>query len=139
MTFATGFMNFSFQTVGVVANDNNSGLLGGIMTPPYGYHSPYKTLQESIHKQKTELEKVNSVIKEIERKKALAEKNRRIAGEIKSIKNKKVIQRLIKAEQQLFEEITRLLAVRAGIMQRIREEEALLIVLMMKRRRLRVA
>lgn len=133
--FTTGFMNYSFQTVGTGASNDN-GLLGGIMTPPYGYHSPHKKLQEAIRKQKTELQKVNSVIKETERKKALAALSLQAA---KDQKKKQAAMRLLQLEQDLFEEINRLLAVRVGIIQRIKEDEAILIILMMKRRRLRVA
>lgn len=131
---AGAFMDFAFQTVGTGSNDN--GLLGGIMTPPYGYHSPHKKLQESIAKQKSELQKVGSVLKEVERKRLVAEQSRIAAEQTKKIAATK---RLLQAEQDLFEEINRLLAVRAGIIQRIREDEAILIILMMKRRRLRVA
>lgn len=128
------FQSYAFQIAGNASNDN--GLLGGIMTPPYGYHSPHKKLEESIRKQKTELQKVDSVLKETERKKAVAAMSLQAA---KDQKKKQAAIRLLALENQLLEEINRLLAVRAGIMQRIREDEAILIILMMKRRRLRVA
>lgn len=131
--FTTGFMNYAFQTVGTGSNDN--GLLGGIMTGPYQYHSPYKKLEEKIRKEKTELAKVQSVIDEYTRKKELAAKNRVIAIELNK---KKAGLRLANLENEFLNEINRLLAVRAELMRRVRESEATLFILM-KRRRLRIA
>lgn len=132
--FATGFMNYAFQTVGTGSNDN--GLLGGIMTVPYGYQTPHKKLEESIRQQKTQLQKVDSVLAETERKKQLAAIS---LASAKEQKKKQAAIRLLALENQLLEEINRLLAVRVGIIQRIKEDEAILVILMMKRRRLRVA
>lgn len=130
------FMNFSFQTVGVGSNDNNNGLLGGIMTPPYGYRSPHKQLREKIRQEKSELQKVESVLKETTRKHQITAKNKLVAEQLEK---KKRALKLATLENEYLQEIKRLLAVRAELMRRVREDEAILIILMMKRRRLRAA
>lgn len=132
MTFATGFESFAFQTVG--SNDNKPSGFG--YKSPYAEYKEYEYQREKIRKHKSELEKLEAVLKETERKKALAEQSRLIAEQSKK---KAAIIRLLKLEQEFLNEITRLLAVRAMLMQRMLEDEAILIILMMKRRRLRVA
>ena len=129
----SAFQSYAFQINGKAANDND-GLLGG---KDYSYQTPYKKeLEAKIRKEKTELQKVDSVLAETERKKQLAALALLAAQEQKK---KQAALRLLKLEQEYLEEISRLLAVRAELIQRIREDEALLVIMMMKRRRLRVA
>lgn len=124
------FQRIAFQTNGNIANDN---LLGG---KDYSYFTPYQKQREKIRKERTELQKLDSVLKETERKKQLAALSLQTA---KEQKKKQAAIRLLKLENDLLEEINRLLAVRAELMRRIREDEAILVIMMMKRRRLRVA
>jgi len=130
--FATGFMNFSFQTAG---NDNQP--TGG--GKQEAWVTPYQLLQQQeyreklIRKEKTELEKLESVLAENRRKAELAARNKQIATERRA-------KALAKAEAEYLAEINRLLMVRAELMQRIKENESILVILMiMRRRRLRVA
>lgn len=128
--FATGFQSFAFQTVGA-ANDNLGG--GGNV---YHHHHPYEELKEKVRKERSALQKLESVLKETERKKELAAKNKIIA---KQNKSKQATIRLAALENEYLQEIIRLLAVRAELIQRIKEDEAILVIMMMKRRRLRAA
>lgn len=127
------FQSNGFQEAGTAANDN---LLGG---KDYSYVTPNQKHEheqrEKIKRQKSELEKLESVLKETQRKKEVAAKNKLLAAE-----ETKAAKRLQKIELELLEEINRLLILRAELIQRIREEEGVLIVLlMMKKRRLRAA
>ena len=131
------YQAYAYQTLtGNRAADNN--LLGGKDYPSrFSYVTPYSKYreaqyQEKIKRQKTELQKLDSVLEETQRKKELVAKNRAEA-------KKKAAIRLLELENQYLEEINRLLMVRAELIRRIREDEAILIIMMMKRRRLRVA
>lgn len=136
------FQAYAYQTIsGIPSNDN--GWLGGgdPKKDSYSYHSPnslYEQEQrEKIRKRKSELQKLESVLEENQRKKALAERSR---IEAQALKRKQAEERLIRFELELQKEINRLLAVRAELIRRVQEEEALLlIILMMRRRRLRAA
>lgn len=126
------YQAFAYQTVtGIRSVDQN--LLGG---KDFSYVTAYqkheKDQREKIRKEKFELQKVESVLQETERKKDLVARNRQSA-------NKAATLRLLKLENEYLEEINRLLAVRAELMKRIAEDETILIILMMKRRKLRVA
>ena len=88
--------------------------------------------RKQIATQKTELQKVVSVISEYERQRALAEESLKIAGE-------KAQARLLKAQNELIAEINRLLMVKAELMARIRrEEEQLILIAALRRRRFRI-
>lgn len=131
--FSSGFQSFAFQTAG---NDNRPTGNGGKQE---SYVTPYQLLQQQeyreklIRREKTELEKLESVLAENRRKAELAAKNKLLATERRAIA-------LAKAEAEYLAEINRLLMVRAELMQRIKENESILVILMiMRRRRLRVA
>ena len=134
----TAFQSYAFQVTGT---STPSILLGGKDYPnkkQFSYHTPYATerekkYNEKIRKDKTELQKLDSAVKEFERQKALATKNKVLA-------NKKLAAENLRLEIELANEINRLEQVRVLLMQRIRQnEDALIVLLMMKRRRLRVA
>lgn len=124
------YQAFAYQTItGNPANDN--GWLGG---KAYGYVTPYKkyaaeeSQREKIAQEKSELDKLESVLKEAERKKQLAAQNRLIANERRALE-------LAALELEYLNEINRLLMVRGELIRRIKEDEAILIILMVKRRR----
>lgn len=125
------FQTFAFQTGAFqyngAANDNTGG-----KKESYTYQKPYDEYlqrQNQLKKQKTELEKVESVIAENKRKAELAAKNKLEAS-------KKAALRLAQLEAEYLAEINRLLQVRALLVQQIkRNEEALILLLMVKRRR----
>lgn len=128
--FATGFQSVAFQTA---VNDNEAiGGDGKLYVTPYQQHRE-EHQREKIRKDKSELQKLESVLRETERKKELAEKAR-----LKAATERRMLV-LAQAEAELLEEINRLLMVRAELIRRIKEDEAILIILIMKRRRLRVA
>lgn len=140
---AGAFMNFAFQTVGQGANDN--GVLGGKAYPgsedylrkqPFSYIAPWDKRKEELKQKKTELDRVNAVIAENERKQAIAEQSRLQAI---SLKKKQSALRLETLQNELLNEITRLLAVRDEIMRCIKNDEAAILLMMMRYRRLRVA
>lgn len=128
------FQSFAFQTAG---NDNQPA--GGGHHGDYYFQTPYQKhkeeieLQERIKREKTELEKLESVLRETERKKQLAAKNKLIA-------QAKRAEALARMEAAYQEEINRLREIKAQLMRRIKEDESILIMFMvMRRRRLRVA
>jgi len=124
------FQTFSFQNAfqyNGAANDNSGG-----KKESYTYQKPYDEYlqrQAKLQKQKSELEKVESVIAENRRRADLAAKNKLEAS-------KQAALRLAKLEAEYLAEISRLLQVRALLVQQIkRNEEALILLLMVKRRR----
>jgi membrane protein involved in colicin uptake len=127
--FTSGFQSGAFQYAG-----NYAGIAGGL-TKQYSYHPSWQSdeyRREEIRKNKTELQKVESVINENERLKALAAQSEAIAREKKS---KSAITRLEKLQQQYVEEINRLLMVRAALVKRIAEDESMLIIMIAMRRK----
>lgn len=93
--------------------------------------------REKIRREKTELERLESVLRENERKRALAEQSRLAAKEAKKLKRAIELEKL---EREYLNEINRLLMVRAGILRRIKaSEEALIIMIIARKRRLRIA
>jgi hypothetical protein len=127
--FTTGFMSLAFQTVS--ANDNKPSNAGDHVRPYDRYKE--QEYQERIKREKTELERLDSVLAENRRKAELAARNKQIAAS-----ERRAIA-LARAEAEYLAEINRLLMVRADLIRRIREDEAILVIMMMKRRRLRVA
>lgn len=122
---ANAFQNNAFQ-ISLAANDNTAGKEGYTYVKPY---DEYLQRQEKLRKEKSELEKVSSVIAENKRLAELAAKNKLEAS-------KKAALRLAKLEAEYLAEINRLTQVRAMLLQRIkRNEEAMIVLLMMKRRR----
>ncbi len=125
------YQAFAYQTLtGIRSIDEN--LLGGKDYPnkDFSYVTAYQ--KEKIRKEKTELQKLESVLQETERKKEVVVKSRSIAKKQAAI-------RLLKLENEYLQEINRLLMVRAELIRRIREDEAILIIMMMRKRRLRAA
>ena len=105
--------------------------------PHYQRYVNEESQREKIKKEKTDLERLESVLREAERKKDLAAESKKLAEQTNKIKRSIELENL---EREYLEEINRLLMVRAELIRRIKEEEVLLIILIaMKRRRLRVA
>jgi len=126
---ATAFQTNAFQ-ISRPANDNPSNA-GDYVTPYDRYKE--EEYQKRINREKSEVQKIDSVIDENKRKAELAAKNRLLAAERRAAQ-------LAILEQEYLNEINRLLVVRAELMRRIKEDEAILIILMvMKKRRLRAA
>lgn len=104
---------------------------GGLST--YSYHPEYQQAvqQQKIKREKTELQKLESVLSEYQRRESLAAESLRIAEE--SERN-----RLIEIQNNLISEINRLLMVKAEMMARVkRSEEELLLMVALRRKRLR--
>ena len=120
-TFA--FQSNAYQTAGTAANDNSAG---------WGYTHPHverENLRAKIRREKSELEKLESVIAENRRKADLAAQNKLLA-------KKQAALRLAALENEYLTEINRLMQVRAMLLLRIRQdEEALFLMMMLKRRR----
>lgn len=125
--FVAGFQFVAFQSP---SNDN--GWLGGGYIHPHVKYKDEEVKREQIRREKSELEKLESVLRETERKKQLAAQNQMLATERRAAA-------LARLEAEYLAEINRLLVVRAELIRRIREDEAILIIMIMKRRRLRVA
>jgi len=124
------YQAYAYQTIGY----NPTIYQGGhYYQTPYQKHREEIELQECVRKEKTELERLESVLKETERKKELAAKNKLIA-------QAKRAEALARIEAAYQEEINRLREIKAQLMRRIKEDESILIIFMvMKRRKLRVA
>lgn len=129
------FQSYAFQSYGFQVVVGQTATTGGGFVYPYEKLRDEQYEREKLRKQKSELEKLDSVLKEAQRKAALAEESKRIAQEKEDKRNAK---RLANLEQELLNEITRLLMVRAEIVARIRRsEEQLILMIAMKRKRLR--
>lgn len=128
--FATGFQSVAFQTV--------VGLGGAQPTGHgYSYQTPYQRhriaeQEERIKQQKTDLQKVESVIQEYERRKEIT------ADSLARVSSKRQEARLLTAQNELISEISRLLEVRAELMAKLRQEEDALILMLIFQRKLRV-
>lgn len=109
----------------------------------YTYVAPYQLRRqedksrEILKKHKTDLDRVNSVIAENERKKNLATESKLQAEQRKKVT--RAIE-LAELESEYLNEIARLIIVRDGIVRRIKKEEELLtIMIVAKKHRLRSA
>lgn len=124
--FSTGFQSFAFQSAGLT---NVPQATGGL---PYTYVPAYQLREieqrKKVKKTKTEAQKLESVLNEYERRKALAEESLLIAEQ--SERN-----RLMSVQNELITEINRLLMVKAELMARMKSEEEQLIMMMIIRRR----
>jgi hypothetical protein len=95
------------------------------------YHKQEEKQKSEIRKSKTDLQKIDSVLVEYERRKALADESLLLAEESEN-------QRLLTLQNQLIAEISRLLMVKAELMARVRRgEEQLILMIAMRRKRLR--
>ena len=127
------FQLTAFQT-GPISNEAPSYVGDGRYTyvNPYQKYRSEEHQREKVRKEKSDLERLNSVLEENRRKAALAAESKKIALD------KKNKARLKKLEQEYQDEIARLLMVRAELIRRVRQSEELLICMMaMKRKRLR--
>jgi DNA polymerase III delta prime subunit len=119
---SNSFQSFAFQTTGNATNDNTAG---------WSYTHPHvdrDNLREKIRREKSELQKLDSVIVENQRRAELAKKAKEAA------KQKRALELAIQ-ENQFLEEINRLMQVRALLLQRIKQDEEALFLMMMLRRR----
>lgn len=105
----------------------------------FAYLTPQQRLRieeekrAKLKRDKTDLERLDSVLRENYRKKALAGQNKLIAKAERAIE-------LAALEQEYLLEINRLLAVRAELMRQMKRTEAIIMVLViMRKRRLRFA
>ena len=128
------FQCVAFQSVWGIGTPTPTPDTGGL---PHKYtYIPKYQLDEieqrkRIAQAKTEAQKLESVLKEYERRRALAEESIALA-------NAKEQVRLLKLQNELISEINRLLMVKAEMMARIkREEEQLILMMVMQRRRFR--
>lgn len=104
----------------------------------YSYVFPFQKEQlqaEKVIKEKTELQKLESVLTETNRLKGLAHESLVLAQQRKA--RKRALE-LAQKEKEYLTEINRLLIVRVELMQRIKESEEILMVMIAMRRRLRV-
>ena len=99
--------------------------------PTYQKYQVEERQREKIRKEKSDLDKLQSVLAENERKRLLAAESKLLADAENAM-------RLAALEQEYLQEIDRLLVVRADLMRRVRQSEETLIMMMaMKRKRLR--
>jgi len=128
--FQIGAYQTGFQSSAGAVNDN---IGGGYTYQHENLRREEERYQKKLARQKTELEKVDSVLAEYEKQKAIAARNKVLA-------NKKLAAENLRRELEYAQEISRLTQVRAMLLQQIKQnEEALILILMFARRRLRVA
>lgn len=132
------FQKNSFQLTAFQTGPINNEAPSYVGDNRYTYVNPYQRYRseeyhrEQVRKEKSDLEKLNSVLEENKRKAVLAAESMRIALD------KKNKARLKKLEQEYQDEIARLLMVRVELIRRVRQSEEMLICMMaMKRKRLR--
>jgi len=134
----TAFQSYAFQVAGtgVVQPGDGDGDKRAYV-PSYQRYANEEKQREKIRKEKTELEKLESVLREEQRKKSLASESKKLAEERNKLKRAIDLEAL---EREHLEEINRLLMVRAELIRRIRnDEEVLLILIMARKRRFRIA
>lgn len=125
--FSAGFQLVAFQT----AIGQGVATITGGLPKAFSYFPAWQQNQQAqIKKQKTEIQKLDSVINEYERRRALAEESLRLAAESEH-------QRLMAAQNELLTEINRLLMVKAEMMARVRKQEEFLLLAIIARKRLR--
>jgi hypothetical protein len=120
----SAFQRSGFQ-IGYATAPTDNGWMGGPIDDRWSYQTDFQ--KSKIKKVKTELQKVDSVLEEYERRKALAAENKLLAEAKRAAE-------LAQQELYLITEINRLRMVRAELMQRIQEEEFILLLMMGKRR-----
>jgi hypothetical protein len=130
---SSAFQSVAFQVAGIGKGTPQSSVSG------FGYdgRTPYRKFQDEeyqknkIKAEKTELQKVEAVLSENYRKAGLAANNAKIA-------NNKNALRLNALEKEIRDEIARLLMVRNGIIERVRQnDEALIMMMIANRKKLR--
>lgn len=124
------FQSVAFQTVWAVATPDTDTV--GDSRSHYQRFQDAERQREKLRKEKTEAQKLQSVISEYERRKSITDESLLIAEESERA-------RLLAAQNELITEINRLLIVKAEMMARIkRSEELLILMLAMRRKRFRV-
>jgi len=88
--------------------------------------------QEKIKRKKNDLDRLESVLAETERKKALATESKKLANETNKLKRALELESL---EREYLNEINRLFMVRADLIRRIRSDEELLVIMILARKR----
>lgn len=127
---SSSFQSYGFQ--GVVAGGQPDTDTVGDSRSHYQKFQDAERQREKLRKEKTEAQKLQSVINEYERRKSITDESLLIAEESERA-------RLLAAQNELITEINRLLIVKAEMMARIkRSEELLILTLVMRRKRFRV-
>lgn len=104
---------------------------------PFQLHRIEEEKRAKLRKEKSDLDKLESVVAENRRRAELIEQSRLLA--IRNRSKARAIE-LAQMEQDYLLEITRLLMVKAELMRRIQQTEQVIIaVVVMKKRRLRIA
>lgn len=137
MAFYSAFQTNAFQwNAYQIARSVSAS--GGLPKEAYSYIYPFqvekveKQKRDLVKKQKTELQKLDSVLAETNRLMGLAAESKALAKEKRALE-------LAAKEQEYLQEINRLLMVRDELMRRIKKNEQLIIAMvLMKKRRLRV-
>lgn len=131
---SSAFQANAFQIIPAIPPEPERVVPGGyVWNAPYHKYREEEKQRERIRRDKSELEKLESVLAENERKKLLAAQS---LAEAKAAKSR---ERLARLEQEYIEEINRLLVVRASLIRRARANEALFVVMVaMRKRKLRV-
>jgi hypothetical protein len=137
LAFYSAFQTNAFQW-NAYQIARNGQTTGGSPRGEYTYLYPFqiekieKAKRENLKKQKTDLDRLDSVLAETERLK-------NIAAESKLLAKEKRARELAAKEQEYLQEINRLLMVRDELVRRIKKNEQLIIAMvLMKKRRLRV-
>lgn len=137
MTFYSAFQWNAFQwnAYQIARNGTPEPTGGSGEEGREAYVSSYDRLllqQAKVKKVKTDLERLDSVLGETERKKALAAQSAALARQKESLKRAIELEAL---EAEFLKEINRLLMVRAALIRRVKEEEGILIIMIMARKR----
>lgn len=131
----SGFQSNAYQNNAYQISNDNSSTPGGrtdAYVTPWQRYKAEEYQRKLLHKEKSELEKVNNVILETQRQADLVAKNLLLA------EKKAAQERLAKKEQEFLNEINRLLLIRDQLIKRIKQEEqTLFLLIMMRKRRLR--
>ncbi|CAB5212665.1 hypothetical protein UFOVP191_7 [uncultured Caudovirales phage] len=126
----SAFQPTAFQFAGAYSADP-SGNGGYAYVTPYQKYRAEEYEREKIKKDKTELEKLESVLLYNQRQAELAAESKKLADLINQT-------RLAKLENDYLTEVARLLAVKAELIRRIRQsEQSIIFMAALKRKRLR--
>jgi hypothetical protein len=132
---SNAFQANAFQIIASAAPPVPDVVGDSVFVPSHQRHN-IKDQSAKVTKAKTDLNRIDSVIKETEKKKALAAQSALLARQRESIR--RAIE-LEAAETEFLNEINRLLMVRAELVKRVRAEEETLLILMVAKRRMRFA
>lgn len=130
-----GFHSYSQRPYSTIKTSSPAKYPGLGGSDKYTYVPAYQKQEEKVKRARTDLDRINNVIKETERKKALAERSRKIAAENRAIKRALELE---EKERELIQELSRLLTIRLELIHKLRAEEELLILMIVaKKRRLK--